>query len=244
MLTEHKFAAVVNNYGEPNKICENIEMKGAVNVRQVFETFYDKKSEENMEMFNRANKITTIDKRLDEIVKKKQETEIRTIYQNHAEDGIDKMRLESDCSRVIENEEIMVNYKKPLQQVLEEDTDYDLSRLISAEIGLSGLQEFIPSTKLKGMTDFIPESDHYQYYQRTVDFPLTFEPETNFEFPKTLNIYIYPKQDISRFPGPKKCLTHVSSHFLCDGASILPPLFMNIQPDGNFQSIRFCSSLL
>lgn len=230
LLTENKFAAIVNNYGEPDKICENIEMKGAVNVRQVFETFYDKKSEENVELFNRANKKTLIDKRLDQIVKNKQETEIRAIYQNHAEEGIEKLRMEQDFSRVIEAQDVM-NYKKSLQKSLEEDTEYDENRMISAEIGLSGLQEFIPSTKLKGMVDYIPESDHYQYYQKVIDFPLTFEPDTSFQFPKTLNIYIYPKQDISRFQRPKKCLTEVSSHFLCDGASILPPLMLNVQPD-------------
>lgn len=230
MLTEHKFAAIVNNYGEPDKICENIEMKGAVNVRQVFETFYDKKSEENIEIFNRANQKTLIDKRLNQIVQKKQETEIRAIYQNHAEEEIEKIRLEKDCSRVIESEDI-VNYKKSLDQSLKEDAEYDTSRMISAEIGLMGLQEFIPCTKLKGMSDWISESQYYQSYNPNVNFPLNFEPETSFEFPQTLNIYIYPKQDISRFSRPKKCVTKVSSHFLCDGASILPPLLLNCQPD-------------
>lgn len=232
LLTEHKFAAIVNNYGDPDKICENIEMKGAVNVRQIFETFYDKKSEENIEVFNHATKKTLIDKKLDQIVKKKQETEIRAIYQNHAEEEIEKLRLENDSgySRVIEAEDV-VNYKKSLQQSLQEDTEYDQSRMISAEIGVSGLQEFIPSTKLKGMADFIPESAHFQYYNTNVDFPLKFEPETSFKFPQTLNIYIYPKQDISRFSRPNKCITSVMSHFLCDGASILPPLMLNVQPD-------------
>lgn len=231
LLTEHKFAAIVNNFGEPDKISENIESKGAINVRQIFETFYDKKSEEKAEIFNRANNKTLIDKRLDQIVQKKQETEIRAIYQNHAEEELERLRSEEkDISRVIDSQDV-VNYKKSLQQSLEEDTEYDMSRMISAEIGEIGLHEFIPCKKLKGMVDFIPESSYYKSYNPNIDVPVNFEPETSFEFPKNLNIYIYPKQDISRFSRPKPCITQVSSHFLCDGASILPPLMMNIQPD-------------
>lgn len=232
MLTENKFAALINNYGEPGKSCETMELNGAINVRKVFEIFYNELPDDTIHVKENVRKQTSIDRKLNQIVQEKQTTELRSVYQHHAEEELEKIRLETskDPSRVIDVEDV-VNYKKSLQQSLAEDAEYDRSRMISAEIGLMGLQEFIPATKLKGMEDFIPESDHYQYYKTSLDFPLKFEHETSFKFPETLNMYIYPKCDISRFPRPKPCTTKVLSHFLCDGASILPPLMLNIKPD-------------
>lgn len=233
LLTENKFACLVNNFGEADETCQAMELAGAVNVRKVFEIFHKEASPDEIQaLYENSNKTTDVEKKLNKIVFEKQTTEIRAVYQQHADEELEKLRLErtKDPSRIITVDDV-VDYKKSLQKSLAEDMEYDMSRMISAEIGLMGLQEFIPATKLKGMEDFIPESDHYQYYKTNVDFPLQFEPETSFKFPKTLNIYIYPKGDISRFPRPKKCTTNVLSHFLCDGASILPPLMLNIQPD-------------
>lgn len=156
---------------------------------------------------------------------------MKSIYQNHVDEELEKMALEKreDPSRMIEAEDV-VDYKKSLQKSLVEDSEYDFNRMISAEVGSMGLHEFIPATKLKGMEDFIAESEHYQYYNTGVDFPLKIEPEVEFEFPKTLDIYTFPKGDISRFSRPKQCSTKVLSHFLLDGGSILPPLMLNVQP--------------
>lgn len=161
----------------------------------------------------------------------KQTSEVRALYKEHADESMAQMKNEREYgpSRVIDGEDI-VSYKKSLEQTIAEDSAYDFNRMISAEIGVMGLQEFIPATKLKGMEDFVPESQHYQYYSTTVDFPLKIEAEKDFVFPETLDIYVYPKGDISRFARPKRCSTKSFSHFLLDGASILPPLMLNVQP--------------
>lgn len=231
LLCENKFAAVVNNYGAPEETREQIELKGGINLRKVFDVHYDSNVTAN-DTDERANQATTmVDKKLDKFVQEKQKSEFRAIYQEHVEVEAEKLALEKlkDPSRVIEMTDV-VDYKKSLEKSLAEDSEYDFNRMISAEVGIMGLQEFIPATKLKGMEDFIPESEHYQYYNTTVDFPLKFEPETNFVFPKTLDIYVYPKGDISRFSRPKNTSTNVLSHFLVDAGSVLPPLMLNVQP--------------
>lgn len=229
LLCENKFAALVNNHAEPEETMQQIELNGGVNVRKVFDVYYDSKAID--ETPNRNTKSTKVDNTLDKFVQNKQKSEMHAIYQQHVEKEEEKLALEkrADPSRVIDMNDV-VDYKKSLQKSLAEDSEFDFNRMISAEVGVLGLQEFIPATRLKGMEDFIPESEHYQYYNTAVDFPLAFEPETDFVFPKTLDIYMYPKGDISRFSRPKNTITKVLSHFLLDAASILPPLMLNVQP--------------
>lgn len=232
LLSENKFAALVNNYqSDPEETRQQIELNGGVNVRKVFEVYYNPE-DAAVETTERVNQSTKVDKTLDKFVQQKQKSEMRAIYQHHVEEEAEKLALEreSEPSRVIDMENV-VDYKKSLEKSLAEDSQYDFNRMISAEVGVMGLQEFIPATKLKGMEDFIPESNHYQYYNTAVDFPLAFEPEINFVFPNTLDIYLYPKGDVSRFVRPTNTATGVLTHFLLDGASILPPLMLNVQPD-------------
>lgn len=228
LLTENKYAALVNNYGDAEETRQSIELAGGINMRKVFEIYY-KESESAVEGNTRSSEV---DETVSKFMQQKQKTEMKGIYQDHVQEIEEKLALEKgrNLSRVIDVQNV-VDYKKSLEKTLSEDTEYDFNRMISAEVGVMGLEEFIPATRLKGMEDFIPESDHYQYYKTTVDFPLKFEPETTFEFPQTLDIYVYPKGDISRFSRPSPCSTNVSSHFLFDGGSMLPPLVLNVKTD-------------
>lgn len=236
LLTEHKYAAIVNNYGDADATKQDLELSGAINIRKVFDLFYDTEAAEqaaNMgESAHSATISSSIDRKLEKIVLEKKKSDLKSIYQTHVDSELEKMALEEEIepSRTIEADDV-VDYKKSLQKSLVEDSAYDFNRMISAEVGTMGLQEFIPATKLKGMEDFIAESEHYQYYNTGVDFPLKFQIEESFEIPPTLDVYVYPKGDISRFSRPKNSSTKVLSHFLLDGASILPPLMLNIQPD-------------
>lgn len=239
LLTENKYAALVNNCGDANETKQSIELGGAINIRKVFEIYYDENAIDfspDLAKLNDADpsssKRTDIDEALNKFVHQKRQTEFKALYQEHADEEQEKLAIEKlrDPSRVINSQDV-VDYKKSLEKSLNEDSEYDVNRMISAEVGVMGLQEFIPATKLKGMEDFVPESEHYQYYSTNVEFPLKIEPETSFEFPKTLDIYVYPKGDISRFSRPKTGSTKVLSHFLLDGASVLPPLMLNVQLD-------------
>lgn len=230
LLTENKYAAVVNNYGDAEETRLALELAGAINVRKVFDLHYDEIAADQIP--EKSHKSTGVDKTLEKVVLQKQESELQSIYQQNVDEKQEKMAMEKDAdpSRVI-NVEDVVDYKKSLAKSITEDSQYDFNRMISAEVGVMGLQEFIPATKLKGMEDYILESDHYKYYNTKVDFPLKFEPERDFKLPPSLDIYVYPKGDISRFTRPKQGSTGVHSHFILDGASILPPLMLNVQAD-------------
>lgn len=92
--------------------------------------------------------------------------------------------------------------------------------------GTGGLYEFVPATKIKGMEDWVSESDHYKYYKTSQDFPLSFELEKDFTVPENLSLYTFEMGNTNDFMSPKKCSTGVLSHYLMDGASILPPLLL------------------
>lgn len=123
-----------------------------------------------------------------------------------------------------------VDYKKPLERVIEEDSDLDYRRIVDATLGTAGLHEFIPATRLKGMEDWVLESDHYKYYSTTADFPLRIELETQLRFPAHLHVYTYEPGNIASFPRARRSCTNVSSHYNLNGSSVLPVLALDVQP--------------
>lgn len=165
------------------------------------------------------------DKQVGRMFEAKQQDEASVLYP----DGFDFTEREGIPPNQIDDTQ-RVDYKKSLTQTLEEDSDIDYRRTVDSSVGAAALHEFIPATKLKGMEDWIPESDHYKYYNSTADFPLKIEMEDDFVFPDQLNIFTYEQGNVSTFIKPKRSVAGVFSHFLMDGASVLPPLALAIQP--------------
>lgn len=224
LLCEHKWVAMVNNFGDSDKTAQLFEQNGAINIKSIYDVqkrnLADQRSgslslEDNLKLSNR----------IDKFIEHKLEDEIGEIY---AEKDYRMEPLGAQPKQG--NSEKQIDYKKPLEKVLEEDSDIDYGRLIDPSYGTAGLHEFIPANKIKGMEDFVFESEHYRYYSNTNDFPLKFKMETNFAMPDNLQLYTYEKGNISSFRQPRKSSTGVLSHFLMDGASILPPLMLNVQP--------------
>lgn len=227
LLTEHKYAALVNNFCDSEHTIEQLEQNGAINIRLIYERYneelFTKKATDRKE-----GNTNSLDEKLANVVYSKQAEDIRSLYKEHSDEMLTSLKNEklTEKSRVIDAESV-ANLHKSMEKTVEE---VDYNRMVSAEIGALGLHEFIPATKLKGMEDYMPESEHYQYYKSTVDFPLTIEPEKEFKFPPALNLYTYIEGDISRFNRPRRGQTGTFSHFLLDGASILPPLMLDVQP--------------
>lgn len=133
-----------------------------------------------------------------------------------------------------------VDYKKPLERVISEDSDLDYRRIVDSTLGTAGLHEFIPATRLKGMEDWVLESDHYKYYSTSADFPLRIELEPELRFPEHLHVYTYEHGNISAFPRARRSCTNVSSHYNLNGSSVLPVLALDVQPGDNV--LDMCAS--
>ncbi|XP_053692782.1 5-methylcytosine rRNA methyltransferase NSUN4 [Sabethes cyaneus] len=221
LLSEHKYMAMVNQFGDTERTIDFLQSDGAINVRDIYGAKKQFLIDENSDMFV-GNKIFKVDHQIEGFAEKQQQQEMNRLYKENAPDLSNTADPETPSS--------MVDYKKSLSQTMQDNTEIDFQRLIDPDLGTAGLHEFIPATKLKGMEDFIPESDHYKYYSNSSDFPIAIEMENNFEIPEYLNIFTYERGNVSEFRSPRKSSTGVLSHFLMDGASILPALALDVQP--------------
>lgn len=227
---------MVNNFGEDEKVSGMLELDGAINVRTLYEVTKRNMEEELGNLYvdpQYANNALGHDTKMDNIFHKKRSEEISGIYadKDHADD-VEVARdsdseAESDDERDSDN---IQNFKKPLDQAMREDSAIDHSRIIDPNFIQSALYEYVPATKIKGLEDFVPESEHYRYYSSSADFPLKVEMETEFRIPENLQLYTYEMGNISDFRFPFRTNTGVSSHFLMNGSSILPPLALNLKP--------------
>ncbi|TMW54898.1 hypothetical protein DOY81_000131 [Sarcophaga bullata] len=230
MLTEHKYIAMVNNFGDPERTCSQLEMDGAINVKSLVQL--SKERLENSEAVATNKAVHELSSKMDAIARKQKEREIQSIYPEH-ENQLPKDLEFNERKDLPEQQNLNVENDNPpvmsMGQALEHAVCIDEKRMIDPDVSTGGLYEFVPATKIKGMEDWIPESEHYRYYQTTTDFPLKIETETNFIFPEHLSLYTYEMGNCSEFRKPNKCLTGVLSHYLLDGASILPPLLLDVK---------------
>lgn len=224
LLTKHKYVALVNNFGDTEDTIHALEAQGAINLRDIYNIAKASLDTKSLNFSTLpVDESQSVDQRLSGILHRQHQNEISDIYPQVLDSG-----SESDAVRI--EDEPRVDYKKSLEQVIKEDADIDDRRMVDASLGTAGLHEFIPATKLKGMEDWVLESDHYKYYSTTTDFPLSIEMETALDFPENLHIFTYEKGNTSDFMKARRSCTNVSSHYIMNGASILPPLALGIQP--------------
>lgn len=230
LLCEHKYIALVNNFGDTEETINSLEAEGAINVRSLYKAGLSNIKSDDPDILA-PNKVFKIDQKLDQFIQAKRQDEISSVYPSNVAteipEGFRYNRKETENSS---NDEEYVDYKKPLEQTIKEDSDLDYRRMVDSDVSPAALHEFIPATKIKGMEDWIFDSDHYKYYSNSTDFPINIEMETELNIPENLHIFTYEKGNCSTFVKPKKGITGVLSHFLMDGASILPPLMLNVQP--------------
>ncbi|CAH1116198.1 unnamed protein product [Phaedon cochleariae] len=207
LLGRQKYVAVVNYYGDNESTMSNLELRGALNMRTLFNL-------EKGYINETANEKKT-KKVLDEVLRL---------------DKIDENIVENINSN--DSKEIELNAKQFSLAASLDNAELDTKRLVDSKNLLSTeiLHEFIPATKIKGMEDFIPESSHYKMYDQDTNFAVKVEKQYDIRFPDHLNIYCYESGNNSDFDSPKKGKTGVYNYYLMDGGSILPVLALDIQP--------------
>jgi 5-methylcytosine rRNA methyltransferase NSUN4 len=232
LLTEHKYIALVNNFGDTEKTITRLENAGAMSLKRLYEVGKQQLNEQSLMVANASH--TTVDTKLGQFVRQQQTEELSNVYHDeqkmdHIPDSLDITSDGSNGKRFLTKQKVS-DLKKSLSQAIEEDSVLDIHRIVDGNMGQAGLHEFIPATKIKGMEDWVLESDHYKYYSSSADFPLSIEMENELEIPENLHLYTYEMGNISQFMRPKNSETGVLTHFCMDGGSVLPPLALNIQP--------------
>lgn len=87
-------------------------------------------------------------------------------------------------------------------------------RVIGPGEANSAMFNFVPTSKLKGMEDWIDEGDQLQFVQQSKDFSVAIEPDDRLLFPPLLRAFTYPRGEIARFPSPSKSSLGTSSKCL------------------------------
>lgn len=239
LLTRHKYMALVNNFGDTEDTIAELEAAGAISLRNIYNVAKANMQPNQIRLLSHdQNRL--VDRKLGGILQRQQNEQDPLLEQYDrtstasaaATDRKSKLDDDDEDATVkpATDGEDRVSYKKPLQRVIAEDSDLDYRRLVDSSLGTAGLHEFIPATRLKGMEDWVLESDHYKYYSTADDFPLTIELETELTFPEHLHIYTFERGNITNFQRARRSCTNVSSHYILNGSSVLPALALDVQP--------------
>lgn len=204
LLCDNKYIAMVNNFGDTQETIKRLTGEGAISVREICQ-------------------VTT--RRLAELKQQDQPSTMRT------EEGSQSVGAKiENLMQAKRSEETRKIFPEEFEMADEFDPE-TANRIVDSTHGTSKLYEYIPATKLKGMEDWVFESDHYKYYKaEDSEFPIEIETEVDVTIPEHLHLYTYEMGNISMFPRARRCVTGVSSQFHMDGASILPAIFLDVQP--------------
>uniref|UniRef100_A0A1Y1KZT4 NOL1/NOP2/Sun domain family member 4 n=1 Tax=Photinus pyralis TaxID=7054 RepID=A0A1Y1KZT4_PHOPY len=206
LLGKQKYVAVLNNYADTEPTMTALENAGALNMR----TLYTLEKDNINEALEKRKRLAY----LENIIKQESDS-VEDVQPNLPVEKAEKptASLEASLSNAV----------------------IDSSRLVSSNdsSSASSLSHFLPATKLKGMEDFIPESQHYKYFDETAQSS-KLEKEYNLHFPEHLNIYCFEEDNFSKFESPKRDLTNVYNYYVMDGGSVLPVLALDLKPGHRF----------
>lgn len=103
--------------------------------------------------------------------------------------------------------------EKPVKEEVVESTASLENRVIPPGQPSSALNNYVPTSKMKGMEDWVEEDDQLKYLNQSSEFFLKKEPDDHLQFPTFLKAFLFPRGDISRFPRPKRSSFGTSSKY-------------------------------
>lgn len=233
LLSKQKYVAVINNFADFEDTERNFQEIGAVDIRHKYsliaEQMKNKKRQINQQIPDESEQSISQDQ-----VDNEDSKLIRPSYIELDDDDLAERAKLEPISRYP---------KKYQERALAQDHisgPVDLKHsnrvILPSEVGPGGvsvLMDYMPATKLKGLEEWIEETDVLLgVSQGDQEIGLKRErQEEPISLPKMLKIYSFGKGDISTFPYPK--MDHqmkVLDHYALDGASLLPVLALDLAP--------------
>lgn len=221
---DSKYVAVVNNFGDVEETVEKLQLLGAMDIKDLYNAHKQAKIERDtrsgfIDRKNTDDNDESNDGSFGDLLERKTKSELQTLFPSDYEPSSNMIK-QNNNNVDDDDDDIMKKSHKPLDPVemrpLESDiatAKLDEHRIVKPSIGLtsSSLYEYIPATKLKGLDDYVFESDHYNYYTKSADFNINVVKENTLNFPEHLKIYTFDSDNYSRFPTPKRSKTDVLS---------------------------------
>lgn len=98
----------------------------------------------------------------------------------------------------------------------------------------STMYDFVPTSSLKGMDDFIEDGDYYGYLKTDEIGTIESEIHPSLTFPENLKVMIHPRSTFDLFSQPRVLKECSNLNYYCmDGGSILPVLALDIKDGDN-----------
>ncbi|CAL4070673.1 unnamed protein product, partial [Meganyctiphanes norvegica] len=225
LLSKHKYIALINNFGNYEDTIKRFENLGAFNVGKRFL--------DNIEFENYLKEKNK------QIPQKEDLSEV---------EDLSAQKIRPSLIELDDEEKAALAWAEPEGHYLEmyrqralakdpsrEETSMDLTNrvIVPTQFGTeaSVMHDYIPSSKLKGLEDWIEETDVFtEVYQGDDEIGLKVERQKDLlTFPEMLKVYVFPKGNITRFPQPRRHELNVFDYYAFDGASLLPVLCLDVQ---------------
>jgi len=219
LLSRPKFCALVNNYGDKDGALKRLNKMGCYSIKSLYQQemlSIAKEGREDLQNYPQERYLQNHAERLQVFPKEPEQPEMLT-----------SMTIETASNRVI----------KPQEMILQGGgggTEIEATSV--------SLYDFVPSTRIKGMEDFVEESQYYSVYENVGDtggigkqsggyLPIEISKHGLLEFPKYFDAYTFATgvADMRLEPPTKGCLG-TFDYYCMDAASLLPVLVLDVHP--------------
>ena len=210
MLSRPKFCALVNNFGDSDTTIKRLHRMGCYSIAKKYEEelISCKEYFENTQTSSVQRQIQASN------------SEIELPIQNIVPEQASSMTPEMASKRIIQPQEMIFQGAG--------------SEIDAAS---ASMYDFVPSTKIKGMEDFVEESDYYSVHEVFTDerskkgsLPIEIRQHKRIEFPKYLNVFTFASGATDmRLEPPEKGSLGTFDYYCMDAGSLLPVLALDIQ---------------
>ena len=206
LLSRPKFCALINNYGDPETAAKRLIDMGCYSIRKKHSESYEKYNSVSNEVpFRFNNMVESTPKSVDTLPPTYKSENLRTLTPEEAAD------------RII----------LPQEMILQGGgSDIDAAS--------ASMYDFVPSTKIKGMEDFVEDSEYYDKFNNrkgpNTAMPVEIKEHSLITFPTHLEAYTFATGATDmRLEPPEKGILGTFDYYCMDLASLLPVLSLDIQ---------------
>lgn len=170
LLSPQKKIAVINNYTNIEETENFLLNRGAFNLKSFLDVQKVNLNKTVEATFKTSANSNQLNRAIYTRLKNAEEKEINELYPNDKDVPV-KARFynENQVEDSSENDEYFYNPEDEFTSLVSDvaKSEMDKSRLIlpDSKTFESSLNEFVPATKLRGLTDYISESEYYKYYR-------------------------------------------------------------------------------
>lgn len=209
LLSRPKFCALLNNYGDPETGINRLKHMGCYSIKKQYN-----------EAFEQYQKTVN-----DNQVKISQEEKPLKL------DDILPPEQNLDQPLTLTQEQAAERIILPQEMILQGGGSH-------IDAASASMYDFVPSTKIKGMEDFIEDSDYYKYSEfkghggPKTAVPVEMREHNLITFPAHLEAYTFASGATDmRLEPPEKGILGTLDYYCMDAASLLPVLFLDVQKE-------------